>query len=103
MWESLAVIVPLVVSINALLFKRLDDLDKKMSNFHDQYVSRAELVTKFEGIDYKLEALAERIELRHEMADLEKQAEEARWRWYNSRAIPRKPRGELMDPDGGEI
>ena len=103
MWEVIAIIAPLILSVNALLFKRLDGIEERISDMTKTYVTRDELVAKFETIDYKLEALAERIQVRHDMAELERQAEEARWRWYNSRAIPRKPKGSDGFLDGSEI
>lgn len=62
MWEVVAVMVPLVVSINAVIFKRLDDLDKNLASLGGGFVSREELSVKFESVDSRLSEIADKLD-----------------------------------------
>ena len=92
MWEVVAVMVPIVVSINALIFKRIEDLDRKLSVLPTSYISRDELGARFENIDYKLETINDRIEMTRDALTAEMQQHQQGLAWYAGRSIPRSSR-----------
>ena len=104
MWEAVAVIAPIVVSINALIFKRLDDLDGKLSAMPANYVTRDELVARFNNIDDKLVGINDRIEMTKKILTLETQQRHDKSRWYARSPDPRRNPYDVRDGlDGGEI
>ena len=104
MWEVIAVIAPIVISINALIFKRLDDLDGKLSSMPTNYVSRDELVARFNNIDDKLSGINDRIDMTKQILTLETQQRQDEAKWYTRRSAPRRNPYDIQDEfNGGEI
>ena len=103
MWEIIAVVSPIILAVNGLLFKRLDDIDRRLTSMPVTYVSRDELKARFDNIDFKLSSIDQRIDMTKEVlqVELDQMGQANRLHgWYASRAPHRKPYEEHPEEYG---